>query len=240
MSARWPWARMVLRALREAGVEIDASLGVTGLNVWDRLPKTGRSAGPGRRHRPIRVTADEAVDRLDGCSGADSEDRPAQRDYCGEAAAIYAAKETPATTPSCWRKPAPGSARRLAIWRPRPSGRSAMPGTVWISTYTKNLQRQLEQETARAYPDPATRRRKVVVRKGRENYLCLLNLQDWNARAAPTKGRAALFAALVARWARVTRDGDMVGGDFPAWLMPLFAPCGLRPRPDHVSPCRSA
>src|SRR3546814_2865373 len=48
----------------------------------------------------------------------------------------------------------------------------------WISTYTKALQRQLDRETERIYSDPATLRRKVVVRKGRENYLCLLNLED--------------------------------------------------------------
>jgi ATP-dependent DNA helicase DinG len=29
--------------------------------------------------------------------------------------------------------------------------------------------------------------------------------------------------ALAARWARATRDGDMTGGDFPAWLPTLFA-----------------
>src|SRR6185437_9759922 len=28
---------------------------------------------------------------------------------------------------------------------------------------------------------------------------------------------------LAARWARATRDGDMTGGDFPAWLPSLFA-----------------
>ena len=74
------------------------------------------------------------------------------------------------------------------------------------------------------------------MRKGRENYLCLLNLQDWNARVAPSKGRGALFSALVARWARASRDGDMIGGDFPAWLMPLFTPGGAGGRGQPPSP----
>ena len=51
-------------------------------------------------------------------------------------------------------------------------------GTVWVSTYTKNLQRQLEQEAGRIIPDPAERRRRIVIRKGRENYACLLNMQE--------------------------------------------------------------
>jgi Rad3-related DNA helicase len=52
-------------------------------------------------------------------------------------------------------------------------------GTVWVSTYTKNLQRQLRRESRRAWPETrADGSRPVVVRKGRENYLCLLNLED--------------------------------------------------------------
>ena len=54
---------------------------------------------------------------------------------------------------------------------------------VWIATYTRNLQRQIDQELGRLYPDPEERRRRVVVRKGRENYLCLLNLEEVLGRA---------------------------------------------------------
>ena len=31
-----------------------------------------------------------------------------------------------------------------------------------------------------------------------------------------------MLAALISRWARFTRDGDMVGGDFPSWILSLF------------------
>ena len=51
-------------------------------------------------------------------------------------------------------------------------------GAVWISTYTRNLQHQIAAELDRLYPEPAEKNRRVVVRKGRENYLCLLNLED--------------------------------------------------------------
>ena len=72
-------------------------------------------------------------------------------------------------------------------------------GAVWISTYTKALQRQLVSEARRIYPDDQEFRDKVVVRKGRENYLCLLNLED--ALQGGFAGRAAIMAQLVARWA---------------------------------------
>src|SRR3546814_11025629 len=91
---------------------------------------------------------------------------------------------------------------------------------LWVSTYTKALQRQLGHETARVYPDPAVRRARVVTRKGRENYLCLLNLED--ALQGGFAGRAAILAQLVARWAAYSADGDMVGGDMPGWLPTLF------------------
>ena len=44
-------------------------------------------------------------------------------------------------------------------------------GAVWISTYTRNLQHQIDGELDRLYPDPVVKALKAVVRKGRENYL---------------------------------------------------------------------
>ena len=71
------------------------------------------------------------------------------------------------------------------------------------------------------YPHPDVKLRKVVIRKGRENYLCLLNLQEISMGAAQPAGK--IFLGLVSRWARYSRDGDMVGGDFPAWLADSFS-----------------
>src|SRR3546814_10912961 len=49
---------------------------------------------------------------------------------------------------------------------------------VWLSTYTRNLQHQIDQELERLFPDPARQAQKAVLRKGRENYLCLMNLEE--------------------------------------------------------------
>src|SRR3546814_4104976 len=61
---------------------------------------------------------------------------------------------------------------------------------------------------------------KVVVRKGRENYLCLLNLED-AAQGGAARPQDLVPLALIARWAGATRDGDLAGGDFPAWAVDL-------------------
>jgi ATP-dependent DNA helicase DinG len=75
----------------------------------------------------------------------------------------------------------------------------------------------------------------VVIRKGRENYLCLLNLED--ALQGGFQNRAAVLAQLVARWAAYTRDGDMVGGDLPGWLPTLFRRAGSTALTDRRGEC---
>src|SRR3546814_12593098 len=73
-------------------------------------------------------------------------------------------------------------------------------GSVCISTFTKALQRQLARETARLYPDPALHRERVVVRKGRENYLCLLNLEDALQRSEERRVGKECVSTCRSRW----------------------------------------
>jgi ATP-dependent DNA helicase DinG len=75
----------------------------------------------------------------------------------------------------------------------------------------------------------------VVVRKGRENYLCLLNLED--ALQGGFTGRPAIMAQLVARWAAYSQDGDMIGGDLPGWLGTLFRKRGITALTDQRGEC---
>ena len=73
-------------------------------------------------------------------------------------------------------------------------------GTVWLSTFTRNLQRQIDRELDRLYPEAKAKAEKVVLRKGRENYLCLLNMEEALGRSALVPAeRIAL--GLMARWA---------------------------------------
>ena len=60
----------------------------------------------------------------------------------------------------------------------------------------------------------------MVICKGRENYLCLLNLEEALAQlgGVPRRGTAL---GLMARWAGATNDGDLTGPTFPAWLTDL-------------------
>ena len=71
-----------------------------------------------------------------------------------------------------------GTGKTLGYLAPASVWAEKNKGAVWISTFTRHLQRQIDGELERLIPDPTERRRRIVVRKGRENYLCLLNLED--------------------------------------------------------------
>src|SRR6185369_1626180 len=114
-----------------------------------------------------------------------------------------------------------GVGKTLAYLAPASRWAETDGRAVWVSTYTCALQREIERESHSIYPDPKVRAKKAVVRKGRENYLCLLNFQE-AANSAQLGAGDLIGMGLAARWARATRDGDMTGGDFPAWLPTLF------------------
>src|SRR4030095_11948521 len=71
-----------------------------------------------------------------------------------------------------------GIGKTLAYLAPASLWSEASGGTGWVSTLNNALERRLEAEGPRLFADPEERARKIVVRKGRENYLCLLNLED--------------------------------------------------------------
>ena len=84
------------------------------------------------------------------------------------------------------------------------------PG-LWISTYTRNLQRQIVQEIAHLWPDPVERAEKAVVRKGRENYLCLLNFEEAAKRTALAPGQRTRGAGADRALDFLHTDGDLSG-----------------------------
>ncbi len=224
--ARWHWAaeieqRIAIPAAAEPG-------------LFARLPEWEESA-PRPQPRAISIPPEAAALRLDDLTGHGAEQRPGQRAMAEATAAIFA-PHAPGKGPAMLLAEAgTGIGKTLAYLAPAAEWSEAAAGTVHISTFTKNLQRQLARETRRLYRSEAAHRAKVVVRKGRENYLCLLNLED--ALQGGFAGRAAIFARLAARWAAYTRDGDMVGGDLPGWLPMLFRRAGATALTDRRGEC---
>ncbi len=215
--AGWPWAPAVRRALGP----VERARG-SGLDVWARLPEWEDEAPQGQPGSSP-VTPEGARARLSDLllrSGLD-EARPAQSAYAAEAAHAFAPREREGEPRLLLAEAGTGVGKTLGYLAPASLWAEGNGGAVWVSTYTRALQRQIARESRAVFPDPEVHARRAVVRKGRENYACLLNYQEL-AGGALTGGADAVGVALVARWLRATRDGDMTGGDFPAWLPTLF------------------
>lgn len=223
---RWPWAPLIQPRLSPPARD-DRWL-FARLPEWEERP-----ARP--QPRQVTVNADDVAARLDRLTGTNAEQRPGQQDYARAAAAIFAPRDRRDAPQMLIAEAGTGIGKTLGYLAPAKQWIDQSAGSICISTFTKALQRQLARETERLYPDPATHREKVVVRKGRENYLCLLNLED--ALQGGFSGRAAILAQLVARWAAYTRDGDMIGGDLPGWLPALFRRNGTTALTDRRGEC---
>jgi ATP-dependent DNA helicase DinG len=217
--AGWNWAPFVLAALQNP----NAAPAPKAFQIWKTLPEWEETAPP-PPPKMQAVSEAEARSRLAKLVGAGAEQRQGQSDFAAAAAAAFAPREKRGDPHMILAEAGTGTGKTLGYLAPASlwAERSGRP--VWISTFTRHLQRQIDAELARLFPDPAERRRRTVVRKGRENYLCLLNLEDavMSATSGIMPASAAIPIGLVVRWAAVTIDGDIQGGDLPGWLGDLF------------------
>jgi ATP-dependent DNA helicase DinG len=224
---RWPWAAQL--AGRIAQPERAERWLFSRLPEWDEAPE---------RPQPAQVTLhdDEVLGRLAALTGEAAEQRPGQRGYAAETAQVFTPRARESAPHVLLAQAGTGIGKTLGYLAPASVWAERSGGTVWVSTFTKALQRQLRRESRRAWPvKRADGSPPVVVRKGRENYLCLLNLED--ALQGGFGGRAAILAQLVARWAGYTQDGDMIGGDLPGWLGTLFRQRGITSLTDRRGEC---
>lgn len=224
---RWPWAGLLLTRVRKPA-RAERWL-FARLPEWDETPERPQPA-------QVSLAAEDVAARLAELTGATAEARPAQRGYAIEAAHAFAPRQREGLPHLLLAQAGTGTGKTLGYLAPASLWAERSGGTVWVSTYTKALQRQLRRESRRAWPARrADGSPPVVVRKGRENYLCLLNLED--ALQGGFGGRAAVLAQLVARWAAYSQDGDMIGGDLPGWLGTLFRQRAIASLTDRRGEC---
>jgi ATP-dependent DNA helicase DinG len=216
----WPWGPVVLAALGLPAADNQRRHMVASLSVWDDLPEWSEHA-PEPPPGNVPVEPLEARRRLGELLGPRAETRPQQADYASAASAAFRPRDREGEPNFVLAEAGTGVGKTLGYIAPAGLWAEKNGGAVWISTYTRNLQHQIDGELDRLYPDPVLKALKAVVRKGRENYMCLLNLED-AARAVLMRPQDAVALGLMARWAQASRDGDMTGGDFPGWLPDLI------------------
>lgn len=220
----WPWTPFIFSALDQTYDPAEITHSKTALNVWRHLPEWAEDAPePPPAHHP--VTKEESRERLEKSLGSDAEKREEQFNYAEQIAHAFApistppSAETQITANIILAEAGTGIGKTLGYLAPASVWAEKNAGTVWISTFTKNLQQQIDRELSRIYPVPEIKEAYVAVRKGRENYLCLLNLDETVAAASLARTPAqAIAAGIMARWTAATKDGDLTGADFPGWL----------------------
>ncbi len=215
--AGWPWAPFLLARIPPPARPAPS--------LFEVLPRR-EEAPPRPAARPVPLAEEAVAAALARLRGPDRPPRPAQEAYARAVAHAFQPRETKDGPNLVVAEAGTGTGKTLGYLAAALAYAEETGGQVWLSTYTRALQRQLRAET-RASLAGLEAAGRIVVRKGRENYLCLLNLED--ALSGAVSGRAAVFAQLVARWARFSSDGDMAGGDLPGWLPGLFRRGGAVP-----------
>jgi ATP-dependent DNA helicase DinG len=221
----WGWASLVDARLERP--ERGERMLFARLKQWDE-------AADRPPPRTVLVDPEEARARLDWLTGR-IESREGQRAMAEAVTSVFSPKRAKDSPNMLLAEAGTGIGKTLAYLAPAALWAESSGGTVWVSTFTKALQRQLDGEGPKLFADAEERARRIVIRKGRENYLCLLNLED--ALQGAFSGRAAILAQLVGRWAAYTKDGDMVGGDLPGWLPSLFRRAGAAALTDRRGEC---
>lgn len=224
---RWPWAQILAPHIVKPK-ETEKWL-FSRLPEWDEAQER---AAP----KQVELKSKDVLLKLKALTGKDAEQREGQKIYSTDVAKVFAPRAKHERPHFLLAQAGTGIGKTLGYLAPASLWSELSGGSVWVSTFTKNLQRQLRQETSRAWPkERKDGTRPVVVRKGRENYLCLLNLEE--ALQGGFSGRPAILAQLIARWASYSEDGDMIGGDLPGWLGTLFRKRGVSALTDQRGEC---
>lgn len=223
----WVWTPYIFSALGQTYDPNNEILSRSALNIWKHLPEWAEEAPSGPTSH-FGVNATESKERLSELlSRGDrrTEARPQQKEYATLIAKAFSPPQTEDNPHIIVAEAGTGVGKTLGYLAPASVWAEKNDSTVWISTYTKNLQRQIDLELDRLYPHPDVKNAFVTVRKGRENYLCLLNLED-TAAGTPLARHPhhAIAAGIMARWAMATKDGDLSGPEFPGWLTTILDP----------------
>ena len=238
-AAGWEWGRAVLAALSIVSDAAPASENAketpVGLAVWKKLPEIQWGPPP---PPPSQLSVSEAETRLHLARilGQNSEIRPSQADFSAAITWAFHPRAEENAPNVVLAEAGTGVGKTLAYLAPAQIWAKRNHGGVVISTFTRNLQSQIMRELERLYPSHADMLQRCVVRKGRENYICLLNYQEAVDRlpfailneaslfvGAPTQPQhEAIGLGLMARWLAATEDGDLTGGrDFAGYLPEL-------------------
>ncbi len=227
----WLWAALILPIFGKSDIPRDPP-DPAAANIWNNLGETQEIVPRGKPGiKP--VLPDMARNRLAEMLGPNSEIRESQKDYAAANTVIFDRPDAESSPILLLSEAGTGIGKTLGYLAPASLWAETNDSSVWISTYTRTLQHQIAYELGRLpekqslnskHPPQQSKIQKkprVVIRKGRENYICLLNLDEALSKM-PGQPTSAISLGLMARWASASPDGDLTGTSFPAWLADLI------------------
>lgn len=234
----WPWAEAVLAALDRLQTIPDKKEIRKALNIWE-LMKDFPILPPSSPASYHSVNIEETNERLNKVLLKQKRSsRKEQKDYAEFISKAFTPPQSEDSPNIILAEAGTGVGKTIGYLSSSTSWAEKNEATVWISTYTRNLQRQIDTELQDFYKDKNLKNSKVVTRKGRENYLCLLNLEDiTHAPSIVSSAKNATALGLMLRWVAATEDGDLAGKDFPGWLSGLIGVKTIYNFADHRGEC---
>lgn len=212
----WRWGPSVLAVLGQPERQVSP---MAALEVWHALPEWEDTPPPSPQGQEP-VAGAEAQARLIALIGSRGTMRRQQQDFTAAAADAFVPRANAGSPNIVLAEAGTGTGKTLGYLAPVSLWAEKNGPSVWVSTYTRNLQRQIVQEAQKLARRTGGRRLKTVIRKGRENYLCLLNFEDAVKHSAVGGGPRAIALGLLSRWVAATSDGDVTGEGFPGFLPP--------------------
>ena len=217
----WPWGEILMNNLGLNKQNFQNNDINDGFDIWNRLKKWQNRPPPPNPNN-IPITKEEVIARLKSLLPDNKEKRIEQFKYSTNLLDSFNPKQSqePLITVA---EGGTGVGKTIAYLAPASIWAEKNQAPVWISTYTRNLQHQIYNEISKLYKDEKELYDKVVICKGRENYVCITKFRLALKKAKIEKNwRIAL--GILARWLEKSIDGDITGNDFPSWLSEIIDP----------------
>ncbi|MGB1361356.1 MAG: ATP-dependent DNA helicase [Alphaproteobacteria bacterium] len=217
----WGWGEFLMQSLNLNMKDFHKKSPSEGFDVWNRVKKwEPRPPPPPAGNKPI--TNDEVIEQIRKLLPDNNEERSEQFEYSKSLTDSFNPNDDDKPTITL-AEGGTGVGKTIGYLAPASIWAKKNEAPVWISTYTRNLQHQIYDEVKKLYPNEKDLYDKVVICKGRENYICITKFKLAVAKATTNKGWH-IALGIIARWLEVSKNGDIQGNDFPSWLNEIIDP----------------
>ena len=173
--------------MRGADPKLDIGTFATGLNVWDRIDEWEDDGGrPPGSHHPVSADEAQGASRPPARRSTASHGR-SSADYAADATYAFPPRERKDENNILLAEAGTGLGKTLGYLAPAwHLGAAATTRRCGSRPTPRTCSASSTRKPSASSPIPRSGARRIVIRKGRENYVCLLNMQEaFGADSAP-------------------------------------------------------